>query len=222
MRTTLFLLAIIVLFVVPSFAHTIVLKSGHSVVGTIVSENDQEIKVDVGVGTPLTYYRDEIAKITDEPPTQKAPDVLSPEEKANQLENKGLVLIDKNQMEAGLDLMRQAIALDPSATRELNYGTVLFGNGVSVYKGGDVKAGQKILSEAEKHIQSAIAKFKQLPTDAIQSPTLIAQAYYLLGEIANHAFDDTLKAKEYYQKAVDVFDHEPAKAALAALNESKI
>jgi len=49
-----------------SFAEDIYLDSGNKVSGTIVEKTDDYIKVDTGIGIPVTYYTDEILVIQDE------------------------------------------------------------------------------------------------------------------------------------------------------------
>lgn len=53
----------IVFIVSAAFADTIYLKSGKSVEGTITSQSDEKIVVEVVPGIPITYYRDEIESV---------------------------------------------------------------------------------------------------------------------------------------------------------------
>ncbi|MBM3248472.1 MAG: hypothetical protein FJZ10_03495 [Candidatus Omnitrophica bacterium] len=46
-----------------AFAETIILKSGQKHEGKIVERTDEYIKIDIGVGMPVTYFLDEIEKI---------------------------------------------------------------------------------------------------------------------------------------------------------------
>jgi len=59
------LLAIGLFLAIPTFAETIILKSGKRVDGKILQRSDEYIKVDV-YGVSLTYYLDEIESITGE------------------------------------------------------------------------------------------------------------------------------------------------------------
>lgn len=49
------------------FAESIELTSGQKIQAKIIVRNDDYIKVDLGVGVPVTYYSDEIASIDNEP-----------------------------------------------------------------------------------------------------------------------------------------------------------
>jgi hypothetical protein len=66
MKKLLWLAAIIVsfYFLIPSFAETIVLKSGKTVEGKILEKTKDSIKIEIS-GVSLTYYLDEIKSITD-------------------------------------------------------------------------------------------------------------------------------------------------------------
>ncbi|GEM_PF-3421648 len=58
-------------------AETILLKSGQTVEGIIVEHADDSVKVDTGVGIPVTYYLDEIESITEAPPVEpEAPEII--------------------------------------------------------------------------------------------------------------------------------------------------
>ena len=46
-----------------AMAETIQLKSGNDIHGKIVEETEKYIRVDVGIDTPLTFYRDEIERV---------------------------------------------------------------------------------------------------------------------------------------------------------------
>ncbi len=196
----------------PVQAETIKLHSGQTVEGKILKQNKNSVLVDAGVDTPLTYFRDEIKEILPDP-SPPAP-VQDPQVRAqaDALEANAVELIDQDKMDQGLELIRQAIALDPSAQRHLNYGSILFGNGVALYKKGDLDQGKKVLRQSEEQLNKAIAGFNK-DTEA----AFIAQAYFLLGEMHANAFADIAKAKEHYSKAVFLSDHDGAKSALAKL-----
>lgn len=117
-------------------------------------------------------------------------------------------------MEQGLNTIRQAIAVDPSPLRYMNYGSILFGNGVALFKKGQTDEAKKILTDCEAQLQKAISGFNKEKDVAF-----LAQSYFLLGEMYNNAFADSVKAKEYYESAVKVYDHEGAKTALARLSQ---
>ena len=63
-------------------AETIRLKSGQTIEGTVVERAEDSIKVDIGLGIPVTYYLDEIESSpmpspAPEPKTTQSPDVPS-------------------------------------------------------------------------------------------------------------------------------------------------
>ena len=131
---------------------------------------------------------------------------------ADQLEDKGAQAIDDGDMARGLDFMVQAIALDPTPERHMNYGSILFGNGVSVYKDSDQEKGKEILRQAQAQLQKAIEAF-----NSNKDQVYLSQCYFLLGEMYNNAFGDKLKAKEYYTKAASLNDYMGARDALNKL-----
>ncbi len=135
---------------------------------------------------------------------------LKSSQKADRMEDQAVTAIDAGHMDKGLSLMRQAIAMDPVPSRYLNYGSVLFGNGVSLFKSGQTDKAKKILADARAQLLKAAAGFDK-SADAV----FLAQSYFLLGEIERNGFADAAKAKEYYQKSLSFYDHEGAKAALA-------
>lgn len=62
--------SLMILFLMPSsvFASEIVLKSGQKIEGKIIEQTDKYVKIDPGVGVDVTYYKDEIATISQEGP----------------------------------------------------------------------------------------------------------------------------------------------------------
>ncbi|MFH1622761.1 MAG: hypothetical protein ABIA97_06580 [Candidatus Omnitrophota bacterium] len=59
-----FILTISLLFISSfTFAETIILKSGKIIKGKIVERADGEVKVDIGIGFPITYYLSEVESI---------------------------------------------------------------------------------------------------------------------------------------------------------------
>lgn len=191
----------------PGAAEVIFLKSGTHVEGKILKEDSSSVVVDAGVDMPITYYKDEIKSIERDLPY----DPLASKQ-ADSLEARAVELIDDGQMNQGLDLMRQALILAPSPQRHMNYGSILFGNGVKLYKEDKKEQGRNILRQAEEELNKAAASF-----DKTKDPFFMAQCFYLLGEMYANAFDDKVKAKDYYQEAIDLAGHAGAQKALAKL-----
>jgi tetratricopeptide (TPR) repeat protein len=202
-------------------ADTLTLKSGKIVEGKIVERTSRAIQLDVGLDFPITYYTDEIQDISESSvaakPSQPAASSKAPaggphEAKADQLEQKGLSAIDEGRMDEGLSLLQEALKLDPQGSRHLNFGTILFGNGVSLQKRGNSEESIKVFRQAEEEIQQALKLF-----DPEGETTFISQAYSLLGEMYANAFNDNAKAKTFYEKALSFYENPAARRGLAAL-----
>jgi len=128
---------------------------------------------------------------------------------ADALEDQSAQAIDDGDMDKGVGLMQRSIDLDPSPMRHMIYGSILFGNGVSVFKNTDQEKGKDILHQAESQLLAAIAGF-----NPNRDQDYLSQCYFLLGEMYRNAFGDTAKAREYYEKAVNLNDYTGAKDAL--------
>ncbi|MEI7997993.1 MAG: hypothetical protein WCH62_00590, partial [Candidatus Omnitrophota bacterium] len=183
-----------------------------SVKGKIIRQDKNSIQVDVGLQTPFTYFLEEIKQILPDRPHHEKTKGTSRNHQADQLEKKAVELIDENKMDEGMALMKQAVVLDSSPMRHMNYGSILFGNGVEDYKSKNQEQALKTLSEAQQELRAAIEGFNPK-----KEGIFLAQAYFLLGEIYLNAYSDRIRAKEYYQKAVFYYDNQSAKAALEKL-----
>ncbi len=190
-----------------SWAEIIQLKSGQSIEGKILHQDKDSIQVDAGIETPVTYFSDEIKAILPDGPK---PAAKIDSKQADQWENQAVGLIDEDKMQEGLRLMKKAVALDPTPMRHMNYGSILFGNGVADFKDGRQSQAMDTLHQAEDELDQAIAGF-----DPQKDNVFLAQAYFLLGEMYLNAFTNQDKAKTFYQKALTYYDHAGAKAALA-------
>lgn len=132
---------------------------------------------------------------------------------ADDLEDKSAQAIDDGDMDQALDLMVRAIQLDPTPLRYMNYGSILFGNGVSIFKNTDQAQGIAILKQAEAQLHKAIQGF-----NPNKDQVYLSQCYFLLGEMYLNAYGDKFKAIEYYQKSADLSDYSGAKDALNKLS----
>jgi tetratricopeptide (TPR) repeat protein len=193
----------------PSLAETVKLNSGQTISGKILKEDKKSILMDVGIDTPVTYFRDEIKEILADAPAG-TPVLEDPRQHADALESQAVELIDAEKMDEGMDLLRQAVTLDPLPGRHMNYGSILFGNGVALFKKDQQEEGLKILRQAEQELNKAITGF-----DKQKDAAFLSQAYFLLGEMYSNAFADKPQAKTYYTQALTFFDHDGAKSALA-------
>ncbi|MBI4308977.1 MAG: hypothetical protein HY591_01455 [Candidatus Omnitrophica bacterium] len=193
----------------PAWAEIIKLKSGQVVEGKVLKEESASILVDVGIGTPVTYFRDEIKEMAPDPKPPAQAQAQDARLRADALESQAVELIDADKMDQGLDLIAQAMALDPLPQRRMNYGSILFGNGVALFKKGRLDEGRSVLRQSEQQLNKAIAAFDQNKDTAF-----LGQIYFLLGEMYANAFADAAKALEFYKKAVSLAGHDGAKAAL--------
>jgi len=132
---------------------------------------------------------------------------------ADAFEDKSAQAIDDGNLDQASDLMFQAVQLDPTPLRYMNYGSILFGNGVSTFKEDDQVKGIAILKQAEVQLQKAIEGF-----NTSKDQTYLSQCYFLLGEMYLNAFNDKVKAKEYYTKSAELSDYSGAKEALSKLS----
>jgi len=132
---------------------------------------------------------------------------------ADDLADKGAQAIDDGNMDQGLDDLVRAIQLDPTPMRHMIYGSVLFGNGVAAFKGGDRDKGLEILHQAEGQLLKSIAGF-----NPGKDQVYLGQCYFLLGEMYMNAFGDKDKAREYYKRSVELNDYPGARDALNRLS----
>lgn len=106
MKKSVLILIFILLFISSlTFAETITLKSGKTIEGKIVEKTDKYIKVDIGVGMPITYFLDEIENIGG------ANSILSSAE---------TMLEQNNQRQLVLDFLQEVIFLDKDLKEKLD------------------------------------------------------------------------------------------------------
>jgi tetratricopeptide (TPR) repeat protein len=206
---------VFVVALIPTLCHAEVLrlKSGQEVEGKVLRQDKNSVVFDAGIGMPVTYFRDEIKSIG---AVSEAPaGAIDVRRQADALEAQAVELIDSQKMADGLKLLRQAITLDPLPQRHMNYGSLLFGNGVELFKAGQTSEAKTTLTQAQDELKAAIEGF-----DRDKDRPFLGQCYFFLGEISNNAFKDPIRARAYYQKAVLFSDHEGAKTALTALAQN--
>ena len=133
---------------------------------------------------------------------------------ANQLEAQAIEHIDNERLREGLLLMKQAQEKDPNPMRSMNYGSILFANGVSDFNSGNKLQAIQTLREAEDQLSQAIAGF-----DPQKNAAFIAQAYFLLGEMYLNGFSNADMAKDFYYKSLEYDDNPGARAAIEALRQ---
>ena len=194
----------------------VVLKSGKIVEGTIEERNDRFIQLNVGLNFPITYYNDDVKEIILEQKHSSFNEVLSlngsVDQQADNLEQKGLSLIDEDKMEEGLTLLRKAVAMNPKADRHLNLGAILSGNGVSLFKKDRKKEAEAVFKESERELQQAIKLFNP-KTESI----FLSQAYFLLGELYAQGLNNKIQAREFYEKSNSLYPNPSAERGLNAL-----
>lgn len=133
------------------------------------------------------------------------------------LENRGLALIKQGRWDEGLELMKQAVEMDPIiAIRHLNYGTMLMEKGISLSEQGYKDEAKEILKDAEKVLLLAIELFRDEEHFADERYKIIkSNTYFLLGEIYFYPFADKDKAKVFYENALELYPKHPG--ALSAM-----
>lgn len=132
---------------------------------------------------------------------------------ADDLEDKSAQAIDDGDMDQGLDYMVRSIRLDPTPMRHMIYGSLLFGNGVAIFKDSDQKKGEQVLLQAQAQLLKAIEGF-----NPNKDQVYLGQCYFLLGEMYRNAFGDKQKARGYYRQSVDFNDYPGARDALNQLS----
>lgn len=198
------------LFSSTSRADELILKDGSRVTGQIIREDDKAIILKSSLGTALTYFVDDIQSI------DRAP-VVDEGSQADKLENEAVALIDDGKRKEGLNKMVEAIEKDPTPLRQMNYGSILFGDGVQAFKKGDKGNGLNAFKVSERQLNAAIKGF-----DSQKDKVYLSQCYFLLGEIYRHAYGDLVKAKVFYQKAVHQYEHPVAQAAIKEIDSGNI
>jgi tetratricopeptide (TPR) repeat protein len=133
---------------------------------------------------------------------------------ANLLESQAISLIDNHHMDKGMGLMKQAAELDPTPLRDMNYGSVLLGQGAAAFKKGNKEEATKTLRQAENYLTLAIAGF-----DPTTQAAFISQCYFLMGEIYANAFFNKDKAKDFYYKSLEYNENESSRKAIQALQQ---
>lgn len=197
------------------FSETVVLKSGKSVKGVIKEKTDKTILLDVGLDVPMTYYLDDVKEIIPDSASQKADSASSNDKQADALEQKGLDLIEKGQMQEGLTSLRKAVELSPQADRHLNLGSILFGNGVAAFKQGHKDEALSIFQETQQELKKSIDLF-----DPKTQQMFVGQAYFMLAEMQAQGFDNPKKARVLYEKSLFFYPNPAAERALQQLTQT--
>ena len=167
------------------------LKSGQRPQGQILLQDDKVVVLDTGVGVPITYYQDEIKDIVADEDGG-----INLKQQADTIQQQAAVWANDRSWDDAASLLHQAIRLDPTPLRQMNYASVLFAKGVFQFKKSDTVQGTATLHESEEALNTALSGF-HLPQDAIYA----GQCYFLLAEMYSHVFGDTEKAKKYYQQS---------------------
>lgn len=193
---------------------TIHLKSGKSVEGSITQRTEKYILVDAGLGFPITYYLDEIKQIEGESAVSQSQAQVSAEKEADLLEQKGLDFIEEGRMEEGLVALQKAVELSPRANRHLNLGSILFGNGVSLFKQDQKKKALTVFKQAQVELSKAIELFDE-KTDGM----FLSQAYFMMGEMSAQGFENKKNARTFYEKSISFYPNPSAERGLKELDQ---
>jgi tetratricopeptide (TPR) repeat protein len=136
--------------------------------------------------------------------------------KANELFQKGMVLIKEGKLNEGLELLKQTTALEPEKPDwHMNYGSILFTIGAQLFQKGNAETAKPILQESERQLLWAADLFTKSADNSMK-----AQCFYLLGDIYWHVVNDKEKAKSFYQKSLALYpQHAGALEALKNLSK---
>lgn len=173
--------------ILPSFAETIQLKSGKIIKGKITEKTDEYIKIDSGVGIPITYYLDKIEKIK----VNSIKDTQSNQSssfgknsmnssKAKKYFQKGLNYVQRGNYQKAIGEFKKSLDIDPS------FPEAQYSIGASYWK--------------LKQVEKAIPYFQK----AIKLKPNFANAYGDLG-MAYIYLREYSKAKQSLQRAKELF-----------------
>jgi len=141
-------------------------------------------------------------------------DVQKFKSQADALEDQSAQAIDDGNIHLGLELMGRSVNLDPAPARRMNYGGMLYGDGIEIFENIDQHQGLVILQKAESQLRLAIAAF-----NPDQDQIYLSQCYFILGKIYMDAYTDPAKAKEYFKRAIDFSNYTGAESALNRLSQ---
>lgn len=172
-----------------------------------IKKNVEPISMEKEVISPL---QEEVFSVK---PVKVIPEEISIE--ANKVGNEGIALIQDGKMDEGLALVKRSTEINPDdPSWHMNYGSMLFSMGSSLFKDGSQKESLPVVQEAEKELLWAA----KLYNDQKNQNVLESQCYFLLGDIYNFIFQDKAKAKGYYEKTVALYPkHQEANDALKNL-----
>ena len=124
-------------------------------------------------------------------------------EKANKLIPEAAKFINAGNLDEGLKILKQTILIAPEEPDiHMNYASVLFVKGQRLFQSGYNESAKEIFSEVENELTLAIKLYEK---DQIKDKDdhSKSQCYFLLGDIYCHVYEDKVKARSLYQKALE-------------------
>ena len=73
---------LVILFPTFAFTSQIILKTGQKIEGNIIEQTDKYVKIDTGLGVPITYYSDQIGTVNS--PSSSVPSITINQDKSQQ------------------------------------------------------------------------------------------------------------------------------------------
>jgi tetratricopeptide (TPR) repeat protein len=131
-------------------------------------------------------------------------------------------LIDQGKLDESLKILRQALAIAPKEPdMHMNYASVLFIKGQQFFQFGFNDNAKKVFKETEDELITAIKLYKSNPSKDINDRSK-SQCYFLLGDIYYYVYENKMRAKSLYQKAIEYNpEHAGAAEALKKIPEPK-
>lgn len=119
-------------------------------------------------------------------------------------------LLDQGKGDEALALLKQMTEERPEeAPAHMNYGSILFAKARVWFQSGHEQESLPLFKEAETHLKKAAELFDD------RDSALKGQSYYLLGDIYSYVYQDSGKAKEFYEAALKSYPgHDGAKKEL--------
>ncbi len=142
------------------------------------------------------------------------PDNAALDGESAQLGLEALTLLKAGKPEGVVERFERAIRMNPAdASTRMNYGSVL----MTVAKNQTGQTREAMLARAEQEFRLAATLF-EMAGPLQQVAPFIAQAYFLLGEIAHYGRDNRTQAKALYEQALRYYRHPGAEQALKRLS----
>ncbi len=120
-------------------------------------------------------------------------------EESDRLGNHGIELLNDGKIQQGTTELRRACLLDPKDVKwRIQYGDEMFRQATELGLDGNTAESHRLFKEVEEQYLTAIPLLKK------EESKQAAQCYFVLGMINDRIFDDAVKGREYYKKALEL------------------